>query len=141
MKTIEYWLDKYPELIHSNLTIFFILETLELVLKSNHFFPNKQFFHLIAGTSVIASTCATLLMGYLENKFYEKCKNEFAVNNGKCIEENWHRFLDDCYIALDATNINLLKLFDILNNLHGNIKFTMYNETAQFTSTYHFLIS
>ena len=43
----------------------------------------------------------------------------------KCIEENCHRFLDHCYIALDATNINPLKLFDILNNIHDNIKFTM----------------
>ena len=26
-------------------------------------------------------------MGYLELQFYEKCKNEFGVNNGKCIGE------------------------------------------------------
>ena len=64
-------------------------------------------------------------MGYLEIRFYEKCKGEFGVNNGKYIEENSRRFLDDCYIALDATNINPLKLFDILNNIHDKIKFTM----------------
>ena len=64
-------------------------------------------------------------MGYLKLEFYEKYKNEFGVNNGKYIEENWHRFLDDYYIALDATNINPLRLFDILNNIHDNIKFTM----------------
>ena len=64
-------------------------------------------------------------MGYLEIQFYEKCRNEFGVNNGKYIKEAWRRFLNDCYIALDATNINPLKLFDILNNIHDNIKFTM----------------
>ena len=68
-------------------------------------------------------TYATLVMKYLELQFYEKCKNEFGVNNGKYIEENWHRFLDDCYIALDATNINPLKRFDMLNNIHDNLTF------------------
>ena len=46
-------------------------------------------------------------MGYIEIQFYEKLKNEFGVNNGKYIEENWHRVLDDSYIAFDRTNINL----------------------------------
>ena len=48
-------------------------------------------------------------------KYARICKNDFSVNNGKYIEENWCRFLDDCYIALDTTNINFLKVFDILN--------------------------
>ena len=33
--------------------------------------------------------------------------------------------LGDCSIALDATNINPLKPFDALNNVHDKIKFTM----------------
>ena len=64
-------------------------------------------------------------MGYLEIRFYEKCKSELGVNSGKYIEENSHRFLDDCYIALDATNLNPLKFFDLLNNIHDHIKFAM----------------
>ena len=75
--------------------------------------------------TIVAPTYATLVMGYLEIRFNEKCNNDFGVNNGKFFQENWHRFLDDCYIASDATNISLLKLFDILNNIHDNIKFTM----------------
>ena len=47
-------------------------------------------------------------MRYLEIQFYEKCRNEFGVNNEKYIKVNWH-------IALSSTNINPLKLFDILN--------------------------
>ena len=75
--------------------------------------------------TIVAPTYATLVMGYLKLQFSKKCKNEFGVNNRKYIEENWHRFLDDCYIDLDATNINPLKLFDILNNIHDNNKFTL----------------
>ena len=48
-----------------------------------------------------------IVMGYLEIQLYEeKCKDEFGVNNGKHIEENWHRFLNDYYIGLDTTNVN-----------------------------------
>ena len=104
------------------------MKLFKVALKNNNFVFNKEFFHQIAGTTmgtIVASTYATLVLEYLEIQFYKKCKNEFGVNNGKYIEENWHRFLDNCYIALDATNINPLKLFDILNNIHDNIKFTM----------------
>ena len=120
LKAIEHWLDKYPELIHSRFDKTFILKALKIVLKNNHFVFNEEFFHQTAGTAmgtIVAPTYATLVMGYLEIQFYEKCKNEFGVNKGKYIEENWHRFLDDYYIALDTTNINPLKLFDILITL------------------------
>ena len=75
--------------------------------------------------TIVALTYATLVMGYLELQFYERCKNEFGENNVKHIEENCHRLLDDCYKALDANYINPFKLFGILNNIHDNIKFTM----------------
>ena len=79
-------------------------------------------------------------MGYLEIRLYEKCKSELGVNSGKYIEENSHRFLDDCYIALDATDINPLKFFDILNNLitFMTISNLQWNNK---TFIYHFLIS
>ena len=58
---------------------------------------NERFSHQIMGTSmsnIVAPAYATLEMGYLEIQFYEKCKNELGVNNGKCSEENWHKFLN-----------------------------------------------
>ena len=75
--------------------------------------------------AIVSPTYATLVMGYLELQFFKKCKNEFDVNNGKYIEEDWHRFLDKCYLALNPTNINPLKLFDILNKIHDKIKLEM----------------
>ena len=128
LKAIEYWLGEYPESIHSRFNKSFILEALKLVLKNNNFVFNKEFFYQIAGTAmgiIVAPTYATSVMGYLKLQFCENCKNEFGVNKGKYIEENWYRFLDNCYIALDTTNINPLKLFDILNSIHDNIKFIM----------------
>ena len=110
-------------MIRSRFNKSFILEVLKLILKNDQFVFNEEFFHQIAGTAMgttFAPTCATLVIKYLEIQFYGKCKNRFGVNNGKYIEENWHRFLDNCNIAVDATNINPLKLFDILNNIHEN---------------------
>lgn len=83
-----------------------------------------------------ASTCATLVLGYIEIQFYGKCKNKFGVSNKKYIEENWHRFLDNCCGAFDAKNIDPLKLFDILNlnDIHDNIEFKMKQYVPYLTS-------
>ena len=65
---------------------------------------NLKHFVFNEGTNmgtIVASKHATLVIRYLEIQFYEQHKNEFRVKNGKYIEQNWHRFLDDCYIALD----------------------------------------
>ena len=91
LKAIEYWLDKYPELIHSRFNKSFIFEALKLVLRNDHFVFNEEFFQQITGTAmgvIVAPTYATLVIGYFELQFFEKCNNEFGVNNGKYIEVN-----------------------------------------------------
>ena len=45
LKTIEYWLDKYPKLIRSRFNKSFVLEALKLVLKTSYFVFNEEFFH------------------------------------------------------------------------------------------------
>ena len=74
---------------------------------------------------IVAPTYATLVMGYIEIQFYKKCKNDYGVNNGIYLQENWDRAFGDCYITLNTANINPFKLFDTLNNIHDNIIFTM----------------
>ena len=69
LKAIEYWLDKYPELIHSRFNKSYILKALKRVLKKNDFIFNEEFFHQTIGNAmgtVVAQTYATLIMGYLE---------------------------------------------------------------------------
>ena len=58
-KAIEYWLDKYPELIHSRFIKSFILEALKLVLKNNHFAFNEEFFDEISGNTMGAIVART----------------------------------------------------------------------------------
>ena len=49
-------------------------------------------------------------MGYLESQFCENGKNEFGVNNGKYIEENWQKTVKmeqhDLYSPFFDTMIN-----------------------------------
>ena len=77
------------------------------------------------GTTV-APTYATLIKGYLEVQFYEKCRQIFASNAGKLF-----KFLGDCCIALDSTIVDPSELFETLNNIHKDIKFTMEQHDLQ----------
>ena len=48
-------------------------------------------------------------MGYLEIEFNGKCNSHLDP-----VQENWFRFLDNCYILLDAKKVDLVKLFELL---------------------------
>ena len=59
----EYWLDQYPELIHSRFNKIIFLEALKLVPKNNNFIVKDEHFHQFLGTAmgiIVASTYATL---------------------------------------------------------------------------------
>ena len=87
--------------------------------------------------TIVAVKYVTLVLGHLEIQFYEKCRNEFDVNNRKSSDEDWQGFLDDCYITLDATNINSLRLLIYLISLMTILNLQGKNTT----SIFHFLIS
>ena len=66
LKAIDYWLDKYPDLIHSRFNKSLILKTLKNVLKNNDLVFNEKFFHQIAVTAIgtiLAPSYVTLLTG------------------------------------------------------------------------------
>ena len=74
-------------------------DVLKVILKNTNFILNDHFL----GSSVdpiVTLNYAALVMRYVEIQFYKRCKQSFALNAGKHIEENWHRFLHDCCIAL-----------------------------------------
>ena len=51
-------------------------------------------------------------MGYLEIEFNGKCNSH--LDSVQVSKENWFRFLDNCYILLDAKEVDLAKLFELL---------------------------
>ena len=128
----SFWLDKHPNLIKSQFCKEFILESLQFVLKNNNFFFDDQYFNQRSGTvmgTIVAPTYATLVMGYLEILMYIKLSEQFSYNTSEYIEDNWDRFLDDCYITLYKDIITPNQLLDVINNLHPQISFTMETHT------------
>ena len=125
---IKYWLQQYPELIVRNLPSDFICEALTIILQYNTFIFNHVIYIQIHGTAMgtkVAPTYDTLVVGYLENKLY----NMIEINMDLIIKNKffacWKRYLDDCFITWDERIDKIDNLFEILQNLHTNIKFTI----------------
>ena len=68
---------------------------------------------------------ATLVLGYLEETLYRKVEDVFDLNFKTYIEENFKRFLDDCFILFRKSDQNLTKLHELKNTLHPSLNFTM----------------
>ena len=74
-KAIEYWIDKFHDDIPllSLFTKAFILEGLNIILKFNYFYINKNFFHQIKGTNmgtIFAVVGSNLTVAYFEVKMF-----------------------------------------------------------------------
>lgn len=75
INALKYWINKYPQNINSRFSKEFILEASNLVLKNNTFSFNGKHYLQLKGTAMgtkMAPTYATLTLGYLEEKMYEK---------------------------------------------------------------------
>lgn len=124
---IEFWLNKYPELIHKRFSKSFILEGIKTILENNNFQFDGKFYNQIKGTAMgtkCAPTYATLVLGYLEEKLYTKLA-ELDEQFSDYIKAKWKRFLDDCFILWTKSYDELDSFHRILNNLHKDINFTM----------------
>ncbi|MEW8544348.1 MAG: hypothetical protein AB2693_12510 [Candidatus Thiodiazotropha sp.] len=97
-------------------------------MENNTFQFNDMFFKQIKGTAMgtkVAPTYATLTLGYLEQKLYQKITETFGQEFGIEFQRSWYRFLDDCFILWTKSEEELKNLHYILNHLHQDIKFTV----------------
>ena len=77
------------------------MEAIKLILENNTFCCNNDFYKQIKGTAMgtkFAPVYATLSIGHLEVKLYEKVTEVFGNEFGKYFITSWKRFLDDCFI-------------------------------------------
>lgn len=128
INALKYWINKYPQNINSRCSREFILEASSLVLKNNTFsFNGKHYLQLkvTAMWTKMAPTYATLTLGYLEEKMYEKARRQFDHQTTQNIKNGWKRYLDDCFIIWNESDANLTVFLDIVNNLDPNINFTL----------------
>ena len=124
--SVKYWIDKYPELIDPRFTSEFLMEAVNFILNNNTFHFDDNYYLQKCGTAMgtkMAPTYATLFMGYLEEKFYTEIEKRFDANVRLYFENNWLRYLDDCFIIWKNEFGEIDELHDILMNLHPAITF------------------
>ena len=62
-------------------------------------------------------------MGYLELKLYEICTLQFDTQISTYIQDNFFRYIDDCFLIWDSTFGDIDSFTNLLNNLHPSINF------------------
>ena len=133
LEALEFWLNKYPNAIPSRFSKEFIQDSMKFILNHNTFEFNNLFFRQIRGTAMgtkVAPTYATLTIGFLEEKLYERVSEKFGEENGKTFRDSWKRYLDDCFLLWPQSRGEVSDLHNILNNLHQHINFTMETSSA-----------
>ena len=126
-KAITYWLNKHRDRINPRFTNSFIIEAIKIVLENNTFFFNDQYFIQTNGTAMgtkMAPTYANLVLAYLEEQLYEKYQKKTNKTFADFIENQFLRYLDDCFIVWPHTKYNLDEFSHELNSLHPKFKFT-----------------
>ena len=70
-------------------------------------------------------------MGLHEIGLYAIIRNNFTLPVSNYVEQNWKRFLDDCFIFLRLSLIKPNKLLYVLNHINSAIQFTVEIGDAQ----------
>ena len=73
----------------------------------------------------MAPTYATLVMGYLETKLYNKFEEKYGITAKNQFIARWWRCLDDCFLIWDHNLDNSESILALLQSLHKKIQLTM----------------
>ena len=94
-KAIEYWIDKLHDDIPllSRFTKAFILEGLNILLKSKYLYVNKNFFHQIKWIFAVVAT--NLTVAYFEVKMFALLPQTYSRDFIDYYLRKYFRFFDD----------------------------------------------
>jgi hypothetical protein len=121
LKAFEEELDKRDD---KTIPTEFYLKLLRLVLESNIFEFNREFFIQLLGTAMgtrVAPTYANIFMAKLEKIMLENCPQEL-----KHFLHCWKRFIDDIFFIWSGSYEDLSKFHEYLNSVHPTMKFDEY---------------
>ena len=96
-----------------------LLDLARIVLENNYFGFGDETFHQILGTAMgtkFAPKYANMFMGQFEERLLESLPHK---------PHTWWRFLDDIFCIWTGTQEQLHEMYEIMNNFHPTIKFTM----------------
>ena len=111
----------------------FLIKLLRLVLQSNVFEFNKEFWIQLLGTAMgtrAAPTYTNIFMGNLENEMLNNCPRHLRT-----LIFDWKRFIDDILLLFLGTLEELDELFTYLNSYHPTMKFDNPEYDEQNNST------
>ena len=126
-KAIEYWIDKFHDDIPllSRFTKAFILEGLNIILKFNYFYINKNFFHQIKGTAmgtIFAVVGSNLTVAYFEVKMFAFLPQIYPRDFVDYFVRNYVRFLDNIFHTW-LINFDIEPFYKLINELDPDLKF------------------
>lgn len=128
LKAIEYYMDKFPQLVHRRLGKEFVLNALKMMQENILFELNGTVFQQLNGCAMgkdYGPSWATTSLGFLEEtQLYPKIRTTFPAEVAESIIEQYIRFQDDTQL-FNEFNINTLELLDIFNGLHPALSFTI----------------
>jgi len=125
LTAIDYWLNRFPDLLPHRFSNDMLINAIKIVLENNFFRYKNMFYHQICGVAMgtkLAVTYANLTIAFLENTVLIET---IPINLNLYLQENFMRFLDDCFLIWDNNYGNPQDFLHILNQLHPNIRFTM----------------
>ena len=138
LEAVEYYMDKYPELVHPRLGKNFLLHLLKELQNNIYFEFNDTVYKQTNGCAMgreYGPPWATLSVGYLEEtKLYPAIRQKFPPAIAEQIIEQYRRYQDDI-LLINQHNVDSKQLLDLFNDLHPLLKFLLEN----FSSTIPFL--
>jgi hypothetical protein len=135
ISAILFWLENKRNIVQHRFSKEFIHETVKIILQRNVFYFDGKFYRHKRGTAMgtkMASTYATLVLGYLEHILYEQLLNSYEQKFASYILQNWKRFLDDCFIIWNS-DIPVEIVHTELNYLNDHIRFTVNRNKIEMT--------
>ena len=134
LEAISFWIDKHTDLLIKRFDKDFIIKGLKIVLENNNFVFNNQYFNQSKGTAMgtkVAPTYASLVLGFLEEKLYHILQEDKDRSFALYIENNWKRYLDDCFMFWEKSEEDLIYFDNLLNSLHSDITFKLQQSTDE----------
>ena len=122
-----YWIGKFHDDIPllSRFTKAFISEGLNIILKFNCFYINKNFFHQIKGTAmgtIFAVVGSNLTVGYFEVKMFALLPQIYFRDFVDYFARNYFRFLDDIFHTW-LINFDIKPFYKLINEFNPDLKF------------------